>query len=98
MPGIIYIVYLEVPHNIIDYTQEAGYTGRAGEYIMTIIIVKDKDWPAKDSRKDNCLELKTREVNNLIRITGYRYNILGRSLDNDLRDYKGINIVLYNNY
>jgi len=65
---------------------------------MAMIIVKDKDWPAKDSRKNSYLELKTREINNLIRITGYRHNILGRNLDNDLRDYKGINIVLYNNY
>jgi hypothetical protein len=48
--------------------------------------------------KDNGLKLKTREVNSLIRTKGYRYNILSRYLDNDLRDYKGINIVLYNNY
>jgi len=62
-----------------------------------MIIVKDKDWPAEDSKKDSCLELKTREVNSLIWTTGYWRNILGQSLDNDLQDYKGIDAVLCDN-
>jgi superfamily II DNA helicase RecQ len=98
MPGITHVVHLEAPHSIIDYAQEAGRARRARERVTAVIIVKDKDWPAEDSRKDSCLELKTREVNSLIRTTGYRHSILGRSLDNDLRDYKGINTVLYDNY
>lgn len=84
MPGIIYIVYLEAPYSIIDYTQETGHTGRARERITAIIIIEDKNWPAEDLKKDSCLELKMREVNSLIRATGYRYSILGRYLDNDL--------------
>ncbi|PMD63722.1 uncharacterized protein K444DRAFT_522351, partial [Hyaloscypha bicolor E] len=97
VPGIIYIIYLEAPYSIINYTQEASYTSRAGKRITAIIIIEDKDWPAENSKKDSCLELKTHKVNSLIRIKDYRYSILGRSLDNDLRDYKRINTVLYNN-
>jgi superfamily II DNA helicase RecQ len=43
MPSIIYIVYLEVPYNIINYVQEAGRAGRARERITTMIVIEDKD-------------------------------------------------------
>ena len=71
MPGIIYIIYLEVPYSIINYIQETEYTERTREYITTVIIIKDKDWPAKDSKKDNYLELKIYKINSLIRIIDY---------------------------
>jgi superfamily II DNA helicase RecQ len=95
--GITHIVHLEAPYSIIDYAQEAGRAGRARERVMAIIVVEDKDWLIEDPKKDSCLELKTREVNSLIRAKGYRRSILGQSLDNDLRDYKGIDAVLCNN-
>jgi superfamily II DNA helicase RecQ len=97
VPGITHVVHLEAPHSIIDYAQEAGRAGRAGERVAAVIIVEDKDWPAEDSKKDSGLELKTREVNSLIRTKGCRRSILGRSLDNDLRDCKGIGAVLCDN-
>ncbi len=98
MPSIIYIIYLIALYSIINYTQEAKRAKRVKEYIIAIIIIKDKDQLAEDLKKDSCLELKTYKVNSLIRITGYQYSILGQSLDNNLQDYKGINIILYNNY
>lgn len=97
VPGITHVVHLEAPHSIIDYAQEAGRAGRAGERVTAVIIVEDKDWPAEDPEKDGCLELKTREVNSLIRTKGCRRSILGRNLDNDLRDCKGIDAVLCDN-
>jgi superfamily II DNA helicase RecQ len=97
VPGITHIVHLAAPYSIIDYTQEAGRARRARERVTAMIIIKDKDWPAEDPKKDSCLELKTREVNSLIRMTGCRRSILGRSLDNDLQDCKGINAVLCDN-
>jgi superfamily II DNA helicase RecQ len=97
VPGITHVVHLEAPHSIIDYAQEAGRAGRAGERVTAVVIVEDKDWPAEDPKKDSSLELKTREVNSLIRTTGCRRSILGRSLDNDLRDCKGIDAVLCDN-
>jgi superfamily II DNA helicase RecQ len=98
VPGIIYVVYLKALYSIIDYAQEAGRAKRAGEYITAVIIIEDKDWLAEDLTKDSGLELKTREVNSLIRTRGCRRSILGRYLDSDLRDYKGIDIVLCDNY
>jgi superfamily II DNA helicase RecQ len=97
VPDIIHVVYLEALYNIIDYIQEARRAGRARERVMTMIVIKDKNWPAEDLKKNSSFELKTREVNSLIRATGYRRSILGCSLDNDLRDYKGIDIVLCDN-
>jgi superfamily II DNA helicase RecQ len=97
VPGITYIVHLEAPYSIIDYAQEASHASRAGKRVTAVIIVEDKNWPAEDSKKDSCLELKTHKVNSLIRTKGCRRSILGRSLDNDLRDYKRINTVLCNN-
>ena len=95
--GITHVIHLEGPHSIIDYAQEAGCAGRAGERVMAVIIIEDKDWPAEDPKKDSCLELKTREVNSLIRTKGCRRSILGRCLDNDLRDCRGIDAVLCDN-
>jgi superfamily II DNA helicase RecQ len=82
--GIIYIIHLEAPHNIIDYAQETGRAGRAGERVAAIIIIEDREWPAEDLSKDSSLELKKHEVNSLIRTQGCRRSILGQCLDNDL--------------
>jgi hypothetical protein len=71
VPSITHVMYLEALHSIIDYIQEARRVKRVKERVTAMIIVKDKDWPVKDSKKDNCLELKTREVNSLIQMTGY---------------------------
>jgi hypothetical protein len=43
MPGIIHVIYLEAPHNIIDYIQEVKRVKRARERVTAMIIVKDKD-------------------------------------------------------
>jgi hypothetical protein len=91
--GITHVVHLEAPHSIIDYAQEARRAGRAGERVQGQMIIEDKDWPGGDPEKDSCLELKMREVNWLIRTTGCRRSVLGRCLDNDLRDCKEIDAV-----
>lgn len=90
IPGITHVIHLEAPHSIIDYAQEAGRAGRAGERVTAEIIIEDKDWPVEDPSKDGCLELKVREVNSLIRTQGCRRRILGQCLDGDVRDCKGI--------
>ena len=97
VPGIRHIIHLEALHSIIDYAQEARRAGRAGESVQAQIIIEDKDWPGGDPEKDSCLELKTREVSSLIRTTGCQCSVLGRYLDNDLRDCKGMDAVYYNN-
>jgi superfamily II DNA helicase RecQ len=43
VPSITHVVYLEAPHSIIDYTQEARRTRRARERVTAIIVVEDKD-------------------------------------------------------
>ncbi len=43
VPGITHVVHLTAPYSIIDYTQEAGRAGRAGERVTAMIIVEDKD-------------------------------------------------------
>ncbi|PQE18961.1 recQ family helicase protein [Rutstroemia sp. NJR-2017a BBW] len=88
--GIIHVIHLEAPRSIIDYAQEAGRAGRAGERVTTAIVVEDKDWPVEDTAKESQLELKAREVNRLIRTAGCRRSILGRHLDSDLRDCRGL--------
>lgn len=62
------------------YAQEAGRSGRAEERVTASIIVEDKDWSAHDPKQDSCLELKTRRC---------RRSVLGRCLDDDVRDCRG---------
>ncbi|KAH7110378.1 recQ family helicase [Dactylonectria estremocensis] len=88
--GIIHVIHLEAPASIIDYAQEAGRAGRAGERVTAQIVVKEKDWPAEDAEKDSCLDLKRREVNSLVRTHGCQRRVLGQCLDRDPRDCKGI--------
>jgi superfamily II DNA helicase RecQ len=97
VPGITHVIHLEAPYSIIDYAQEAGRAGRAGERVTAEIVVEDRDWPLEDPSSDNCLELKRREVNSLIRTQGCRRRLLGQCLDGDVRDCKGIDAVLCDN-
>jgi superfamily II DNA helicase RecQ len=97
VPGITHVIHVEAPHSIIDYAQEAGRAGRAGERVEAVIVIEDKDWPTDNPKKEAMLELKTREVNALVRTSGCRRGVLGRCLDNDLRDYDRIDAAPYDN-
>lgn len=97
VPGIVHVIHLDAPYSLIDYAQEAGRAGRNGERVEAVMVVEDKDWPAKDVKQDAYLELKTREVQSLVRTEGCRRVVMGRCLDNDLRDCRAIEAVLCDN-
>lgn len=97
IPGITHVVHLEAPRSIIDYAQEAGRAGRAGEETIAEIVVEEKDWPSDGATTDKVVEPKKREVDNLIRTQGCRRRVLGQCLDGDPRDCKGIKAVLCDN-
>ena len=90
VPGITHVIHLGAPHSIIDYAQEAGRAGRAGQHVEAMFVVEDRDWPSEDVSRDSCLELKMQEVNSLVRTKGCRRRVLGQCLDNDPRDCGGI--------
>ncbi|KAL2201601.1 hypothetical protein CC79DRAFT_1351830 [Sarocladium strictum] len=97
VPGIKHVIHLEAPYSIIDYAQEAGRAGRAGERVQAEVIVEDKDWPSEDASKDGYLEVKVREVNSLVQTRGCRRRLLGQYLDSDLRDCKALEAVICDN-
>jgi superfamily II DNA helicase RecQ len=39
-PGIVFILHMDLPYGMIDYAQESGRAGRAGEEVDSIIIVE----------------------------------------------------------
>lgn len=95
--GIVHVIHLEAPFSIIDYAQEAGRGGRAGEPVTAEIVVEEKDWPVEDHIRDSYLDLSTREVRRLIRTQGCRRRLLGQCLDGDLRDCGDLDAVRCDN-
>ena len=90
VPGIVYVIHVEAPYSIIDYAQEAGRAGRAGELVTAIIVIEERDWPAEDPKGDACLTIKEREVGSLVRTKGCRRRVMGQCLDSDVRDCRGL--------
>jgi superfamily II DNA helicase RecQ len=39
-PGIVYIVLIAMPWSMIDYAQESGRGGRAGERVDLVVLVE----------------------------------------------------------
>ncbi|KAG8664903.1 uncharacterized protein FPOAC1_012880 [Fusarium poae] len=95
--GIVHVIHLEAPFSIIDYAQEAGRGGRAGEPVTAEIVVEERDWPVEDHVRDSYLDPSTREVHRLIRTQGCRRRLLGQCLDGDLRDCKDLDAVRCDN-
>lgn len=42
-PGIVYVVHIGVPYGMIDFAQETGRGGRAGEDVDSIILLEDSE-------------------------------------------------------
>lgn len=40
-PGIVYVVHIGLPYGMIDFAQESGQGGRAGEDVDSIILLED---------------------------------------------------------
>ncbi|KFX86057.1 hypothetical protein O988_09786, partial [Pseudogymnoascus sp. VKM F-3808] len=43
-PGIVYVVHIGVPYGLIDFAQETGRGGRAGEEVDSIILLEDSKY------------------------------------------------------
>jgi superfamily II DNA helicase RecQ len=55
--GIEHIIHLGAPYSIIDYAQETGRAGRAGEMAVADIIIEEYNWPSvKDEADDMYVE------------------------------------------
>lgn len=97
MAGIVLVVHVDAPYSLIDYAQEAGRAGRSGERAEAVMLVEDKDWPSADISQDVYDEMKTREVRSLVRTEACRRTIIGRCLDNDVRDCRAVEGMLCDN-
>jgi superfamily II DNA helicase RecQ len=41
-PGIVFVMHIDLPYGMIDYAQESGRAGRAGEDVDSVIMIEDK--------------------------------------------------------
>ena len=41
-PGIVFVVHIDLPYGMIDYAQESGRAGRAGEDVDSVIMIEEK--------------------------------------------------------
>ena len=59
-PGIVYIVHIRVPYGMIDFAQETGRGGRAGEDLDLIILLEDLEYQRLN--KQDAAELTVDEL------------------------------------
>jgi len=59
-PGIVYIVHIGVPYGMIDFAQETGRGGRAGEDVDSIILLEDSQYQRLE--KQDAAELTIDEL------------------------------------
>ncbi|SCV61242.1 uncharacterized protein FFFS_15811 [Fusarium fujikuroi] len=92
-PGVVHIIHLGHPYSLVDYVQETGRGGRAGEPVEADIIIDDKEWPSEDKDTDRYVSPDVRHVNMFIRTKGCRRVQLGLYLDGDPRDCSRIDAI-----
>ncbi|KAH7383390.1 P-loop containing nucleoside triphosphate hydrolase protein, partial [Cadophora sp. MPI-SDFR-AT-0126] len=59
-PGIVYIVHIGVPYGMIDFAQEIGRGGRAGEDVDSIVLLEDAEYQRLE--KQDAAELTINEL------------------------------------
>ena len=59
-PRIVYIVHIGVPYGMIDFAQETGRGGRAGEEVDSIVLLEDAEYQRLE--KQDAAELTVDEL------------------------------------
>lgn len=49
-PGVVFVLYIDLPYGMIDFAQESGRAGRAGEDVDSIIVIEEGEAERKTAR------------------------------------------------
>jgi superfamily II DNA helicase RecQ len=78
-PGIVYIVHVGMPWSMIDYAQESGRGGRAGERVDSVVLVEHGE--AERTMKQKSDDLDVQAMGTFIIGSGCRRGLMSGYLD-----------------
>ena len=78
-PGIVLVIHMDLPYGMMDFAQESGRAGRAGERVESVIVIETG---VAERVRDNVQESRERRVMaEMIITTGCRRAVMSDYLD-----------------
>lgn len=82
-PGVIYIVHIGLPYGMIDFAQETGRGGRAGEDVDSIILLEDSAYKKLEKQDPAELTIDELDIQRFIRTKHCRRFAMSAYLDEE---------------
>ena len=78
-PGIVFILHMGMPWSIIDFAQESGRGGRAGEVVDSVIVIEEGEVDYRLSKDGESIDVAA--MAQFIHATGCRRGVMSWHLD-----------------
>ncbi|KAF2179188.1 P-loop containing nucleoside triphosphate hydrolase protein [Zopfia rhizophila CBS 207.26] len=88
-PAIVFILHVGMPWSMIDYAQESGRGGRAGETVDSVIMVEDGQVEARLQKNSGSIDVYAMGL--FIQASGCRRGAMSEYLDGKRVECGGIN-------
>jgi superfamily II DNA helicase RecQ len=78
-PGVVFVLHVGMPWSMIDFAQESGRGGRAGETVDSVIVVEDGQVEARVQKNSDSVDVYAMGL--FIQASGCRRGIMSEYLD-----------------